>query len=150
MKILSPSYALLRTIFAFNRINKAPYSIVAPLTFRTQLSTYHGINIGRAMTFRYLQWLEANGYIWRQQRWANHEHGHIKRLPSLFYLTAKAIKLFVKEKITGAGDALQNIYDYLKNKDGRGPNRDQLTGDVKPRDCKGVLTRIKDLLPQFA
>ena len=149
MKIVSTPYALLRTLFAFNRINNAPYSIVAPLVFINQLSTYHNINIKRSWHFRSLQLLEQDGWITRVRRWQYLANGQIKSLPSAFFLTARSLKLFVKEKIAGAGEMLQKLYDHIKNKDKRGPSSEQLAGDMKPRDSKGLLTHIKDLLPKF-
>ena len=142
-------YSILLILYALScRINR-PYAAISPDTFLSQLDKIHHIKIGRRWLFQCLQELGSEGYVLRRLRRHSDQLGHITSRPSLFWVSAKTLKLLITKLVTGSRAALDSLFKYIKEKDNRGPSPEELLAFRTARDKNKPFTEIKEILKPF-
>lgn len=85
--------------------------------------------------FKCLADMEEMGYIRRKQRFMNRENGRIRQYSSLVTFTLSGIRYLVSQKVEGARNLMRRMLDWLKRKDGRFPDADDLAAGPSPEQA---------------
>ena len=98
----SKKIQLLITLQKIQSKGDKTYCMPHTRVLRRLLQKYNDNDRSERTIYRYLQELEFEGYIWRQERWQTNSDMELRRMTSIIHLTLKAVYYLIKIGIVAA------------------------------------------------
>lgn len=143
-------FSILISLFVTTSQGKKHYTLCSVDALLNLLLKYHNISVGRRWAFECLRWLEDEGYIVRRQRYRHQPDTTIRQLSSIISLTAKAAKIMVKKKVSGAMVLLKRMIKWAKGPDRRFPKPADLVPSSESDQKELTREEAKDFLQKLA
>lgn len=84
-----------------------------------------------------------SGLIARKQRYRQNDEGCISQIPSMVSFTLEGLKHLVKNKVTGAFQALKKMLAWLKGTDQRFPHKEDLLPKLSLEERNENIRKLK-------
>ena len=106
----------------------------------------YGIHVKRRWIFFCLAYLITKGFITRKPRYRKKEHGFIRQISSMIWITVRGLKYLIRHKVEGSKKLLKHVIDGITNQDGRCPVKAIYNDGVGKLADPEERKRLEDLL----
>ena len=146
MKLNSTKHSILVSICILICQGKKHYATIGPSVFLDLLQKHHKTEIKERWLFSCLRTLEDNKLMTRIKRYSKDTDGNPKQLPSCFALTLKGAYYLYKKGVTLARGLIDKIKSWLKRRDNRPPEKEQLLPEFTPQEATKNLIKLRELM----
>ncbi|MCK9560147.1 MAG: hypothetical protein WC489_09075 [Patescibacteria group bacterium] len=142
----STKHSIAVALFASMRNGNEHYTKASEHRLRELLTEYHGIEIKRRWLFKCLADMEEDGLITRRRRYRNEERGKIRQYSSMITFTLYGVRYLMKKKVEGAAALFRRLIDWLKRKDNRFPQVQEIGGGITPEQARENVKSLRELI----
>jgi hypothetical protein len=139
--------ALLISLFKLQEGRNKHYSSPRVDALLGLMEKHHRKKIRRRWLFQCLRDTEDGGYVVRKKRYRKNEDGEVEQISSLWSFTLKGAQYLFKKCVSGAGNLVKRILQWLNKGDDRWPQPKESAPNIERAAIQGGMTKLKYILP---